>query len=233
MRFLTKILWFALPVFLFSEPLIFSQTCFLIEGDTTSPSMTYDFMADSISGLNDTSLQMFTDPYSFYVSHYQRYSKDYRSMQDLYAQFPKAASLRGHFYDEKATVIYKNEHYMSLEFSQSAFTGGAHPNSWSDHWIIDLRSKNTIAFHELFSENDLILIKRLSDKEIKKTFKVKSLEQILFTRDYEISKDIYLLKNGVVFQYNPYEIAPYSTGPIQVFIPFRKLKQTKIATFIR
>lgn len=233
MKHLYKFIIIILPIFLLSEPLTFSQKCFLMESDTTSPSMTYDFKADKLGIHTDTSLAMFTDPHAYYDANYQRYSREYRSLQELYAQIPDAASLRDHFYNESARIVYQNNTYISLEFTQSAYTGGAHPNSWSIHWIIDAISGKIIKFDELFSEQDIKLLKQLSDREIRKMFKTNSLAKVLFTDDYMVSKDIYLLKKGVVFQYDPYEIAPYSTGSIRIYIPFRKLKQTKINTFIQ
>jgi hypothetical protein len=233
MKHLFKFIIVIFPIFLFSETLSFSQECFLIENDTTSPSLIYDLKTDKLDIQTDTSLRMFTDPNAYYNANYQRYSKKYRLLQELYAQFPDAASLRDHFYHENATILYQNNTYISLQFTQSAYTGGAHPNFWSKHWIIDASSGKIIEFDELFSEKDIDLLKQLSDREIKKIFHTETLENLLFTDDYKVSEDIYLLKNGVVFQYDPYEIAPYSTGSIRVFIPFRKLKQTKINAFIQ
>ena len=212
-----------LPVFLLSKPLIFSTECFLIEGDTTSPVMTYDISVEKIEGLKDTTLQMFSDPNAYFKRNADQYLKDFRKLRDLYEAFPNSASLQHHFYYETGDILFSNRRFYSLRKHISWFTGGAHPNSRSTHWIVKKSNGKTLDFDDLFKDGSEKKLKALLDKYLLKQFNIKSLSDILFSEDYPVSRDIYLVKKGVVFQYDPYEIAPYSTGPIEIFLPYRKI----------
>jgi hypothetical protein len=80
-----------------------------------------------------------------------------------------------------------------------------------------------LAFSDIFKANSDAKLKMLIDKALKKKFKREDLDRILFSWDFKVSNDIYLLKKGIVFQYDTYEIAPYYVGPIEVFLPYWKI----------
>jgi hypothetical protein len=212
-----------IPVILLAEPLIFSKVCYMIEGDTLSPTMTYDLQADKINGLNDSSLLMFSDPAGYFEKQYAKYSKEFLSQRDLFEKFPDAASLRHQYYYEIADIPFSSRRFYSLRFHQSCFTGGAHPNSWADHWILRKKDGKLLAFSDIFKADSDAKLKMLIDKALKKKFKREDMDRILFSWDFKVSNDIYLLKKGIVFQYDTYEIAPYYVGPIEVFLPYWKI----------
>ena len=41
---------------------------------------------------------------------------------------------------------------------------------------------------------------------------------------FELNKNYGFKKEGIVFYYNNYEIAPYAAGPTEVLIPYNELK---------
>ena len=212
-----------LPVLALSKPLVFSVETYMVEGDTTSPVMTYDMSVEKIEGLKDTALRMFSDPNAYFDKNTDRYSKNYRQLRDLYEMYPNSASLQHHFYYETGDILFSSRRFYSLRQHKSWFTGGAHPNSRSDHWIVKKNNGETLDYDELFKAGSDKKLKELLDKQLLKQFNIKSLNEILFSEDYPVTRDVYLVKKGVVFQYDPYEIAPYSTGPIEVFLAYRKI----------
>ena len=211
------------PFILMAKPLYISSEFFLVEDDSLSPSMTYTFEGVEIAGLADTSLKIFTDPITYYEDNYALYCEDYLSLRDLYAQYPRAASLN-YSYEDRSEILFKNRKYFSLRHTHLAFTGGAHPNTTIQHWIVNRKTGKIITFNDLFVDNAAENIKLLTDSELKLIFDRDDLKTFLFSTDYKVSEDIYLTKKGVVFQYDPYEIAPYVYGSIEVFISFKKLK---------
>jgi len=54
------------------------------------------------------------------------------------------------------------------------------------------------------------------------------LEAGFFSDHIELSNEIYITTNGLGFVYQPYEIAPYSFGSIEVF-----LEKEKILPFLK
>jgi uncharacterized protein DUF3298 len=212
-----------LPIILFAKLLNISSEYFLVKTDSLSPSMTYTYEGEMIPFLTDTSLKIFTDPEAYYKEHYNLYCKDYMTLRDLYDLYPRAASLN-YFYEDHTEILYKSKKYISLKHTHFAFTGGAHPNTTMQHWIINKKSGNTLNYNDIFQANTSSIIKDLSDIEIMQHFDTDDLDEILFSSDYQISKDIYVTRKGVVFQYDPYEIAAYAYGSIEVFIPYKKLR---------
>ena len=214
---------FIIPIILISKPLVFSMEFYLIEDDTTSPVMTYDMSVEKIEGINDTALLMFTEPTAYVKRHSDHYSKEFRKARDLYETFPNSASLQHHFYYETGDILFSNRRFYSLRQHKSWYTGGAHPNSLSTHWIVKKSNGKTLNFRDIFKDGSDDKLKTLLDKHLLKQFNIKSLTDVLFSEEYPVSRDIYLVKKGIVFQYDPYEIAPYSTGPIEIFLPYRKI----------
>lgn len=219
----TILLYFVLPVILLAEPFTFSEECYMVPDDTLSPVMTYDLRAEKVIGLNDSSLLMFSDPSTYFEKQYAKYSNEFLSQRDLFERFPDAASLRQQYYYEIAEIPFSNSRFHSLRFHRSYFTGGAHPNSSSEHWIIRKSDGKILTFEDIFKTDAESGLKVLTDKVLLKKFKVKDLNDILFSENYKVSHDIYLVRKGIVFQYDPYEIAPYYVGPIEILLPYGKI----------
>ncbi len=212
-----------LPFLLSAKPLTISNEYFLVKTDSLSPSMTYIYKGETVEGLKDSTLLIFTDPEAYYQKHYSIYCKDYMTLRELYDLYPRAASLN-YFYEDHTEILYKNKKYISLKHKHVAFTGGAHPNTISQHWIINRNTGATVTFDDLFIENAETGIKSLLDEALNKMFAPENIKTRLFSTDYPVSSDIYVMKRGVIFQYDPYEIAAYVYGSIEVFIPYKKLR---------
>jgi hypothetical protein len=212
-----------IPLILSAKPLYISNEYFLFENDSLSPSMTHTYEGVTVEGLKDSTLLIFTDPEAYYQKHYSIYCNDYMTLRELYDLYPRAASLK-YFYEDHTEIPYKNKKYISLKHTHFAFTGGAHSNTTSQHWIINRKTREIISYNDLFVQNAREKIKVLTDSALKLKFQNNNLENILFSTDYEVSKDVYLTKRGVIFQYDPYEIAAYVYGSIEVFIPYKKLR---------
>jgi hypothetical protein len=50
------------------------------------------------------------------------------------------------------------------------------------------------------------------------------LSNALFENSIEPTNNFCITKKGILFLYNPYEIAAYAMGEIELFIPFEELK---------
>ena len=47
----------------------------------------------------------------------------------------------------------------------------------------------------------------------------------IFTDRIFLTHNVYLTGNNIVFYYNPYDIAPWAVGPIEVVVPYYNLEQ--------
>ncbi len=205
---------------------ILQDTTFLYPGSEESPYMHYSGLATVFPGLNpqretgaDPSMNVFLDSRSYFAEQASRYASDYAALREASPLPPDGRSFF-HYYEDQVDILYHDRTYLSLRHRKTSFSGGAHPNTTRRHAVLNLRTGRMLGFEDLFTENAEHVIKALLDNAREKTYP----DEILFSSDYHVSRDFYVTKRGVVFQYDPYEIAPYYIGSIEIFLPYRALR---------
>ncbi len=115
------------------------------------------------------------------------------------------------------------ERYIVFECAYFEYKGGDHPNYFSHYINYDVTRNKMLMFNDIFApgtEERLgeVVLQALLDK-----FYATSLEDLYnkteIHNEFHVSRDIYLTGNEIVFRYNPYEIAPWSYGAIDVPVP--------------
>ncbi len=134
-------------------------------------------------------------------------------------------------------IEFANDNVISISFSESTFSGGAHPNHNSFTINYDLKNNKEIKLAELFKPNSNYL-KTISDYCIQ-SLKVK-LEEM--SDDDQIKEGAgALVKNfkswnitqkGILINFDPYQVAAYAAGPQEVLIPYGKLKSVLRDKFV-
>ena len=125
---------------------------------------------------------------------------------------------------------YETEKIITIEDCGSVYAGGAHPLSYAGAVSFDRRTGKRLGTW---------IFKNLKSKELRNEilrglreyFEVKSNEELgemLLDVDYRNipmpSTNPYFLKDGLVFIYGQYEIAPYACGMPQFTIPYSRLE---------
>ncbi len=130
------------------------------------------------------------------------------------------------YYFDMAVVENQNN-LLSLVFSVYEYTGGAHGNYGNVYKNIDLRTGKSIWLKDLFIEGYEDYLNKKITEHIKLNYKIDentSLINFGFWEDTIAANDnFYLTSGGIGFYFNPYEIAPYSMGTTDVFIPFTEI----------
>jgi len=125
-------------------------------------------------------------------------------------------------------VLYHTHKFISFFYKEYSFTGGAHGNTSGSFFTVDNLSRKKISLTGLFNRSameDLLPILEkwyLVEKGMRPGSNLK--EAGLFEKN--ITKNpssCYVTDKGVGFLYNPYTIAPYSTGMIHIFVPYTDL----------
>jgi hypothetical protein len=117
-------------------------------------------------------------------------------------------------------VQYRLDHY--------AFTGGAHPNSFRSFHIFDRTTGEETDIKKFVKDSASLL--KLVEQNFRKTENLApdvDLEKagyFLLDNHFFIPSNYALTSKGVLFYYNPYEIAPYARGVIQFVVPYSELK---------
>ncbi len=124
------------------------------------------------------------------------------------------------------TIIYQSDVLISLQRFGYEYLGGAHPVGWTTF----MNFKPTGAFYsqeELFTDKEKVLA--LAEKHFRETFNLSKNQEFsdggfIFENDiFSLPKNIGFDKDNLILLYNPYEIAPYSTGILEVKIPLSEV----------
>jgi hypothetical protein len=155
------------------------------------------------------------------------YFKNYRSSNlDIYQE--GSAS----FNWEKSEVVriqHNKYHILTLEIFDYGYTGGAHGLGFSTFAAFDLRDGHRISLQEIFRSDFQSELREIVNDQLRKDYDVNPGQTLadagFFVEMVDPGSNFYINREGIGFYYNPYEVAPYSTGPVDVFIPYSKMKR--------
>lgn len=130
-------------------------------------------------------------------------------------------------------IVFINENVISFNCFSWDYTGGAHGNySYSNH-SINLKTLKPIAIDEILSDNyedELITIIKsklphvIMEKLDNSVTDINELKTYFFDFEkIEVTDNFMLTETGMTFTYNPYEIAPFAAGEIEVHIPYGEM----------
>ncbi|MBO5138722.1 MAG: DUF3298 domain-containing protein [Bacilli bacterium] len=120
------------------------------------------------------------------------------------------------------SYIYQN--YISYVFSISMYTGGAHPDNRILSVNYNVKHNKIIKITDIY--NNLTKLSEISRKLLKNKNEINSitlpLDMILegtTPNDYNF-RNYALTDNGVIIFFEPYQVAPYAAGTIEITIPY-------------
>lgn len=127
-------------------------------------------------------------------------------------------------------IHYRKFNLITYVLKYNEYAGGAHSVYSSTFINIDLKNMKTIKLNDLFAGNYLNDLTSIITQQLIKDSKVKTYDQLLdkgygTTGNISPTENFYLDSKGITFYYNVYEIAPYSAGPIPVFISYDRLRK--------
>lgn len=132
------------------------------------------------------------------------------------------------FIESMTQITYSDSSYLGLSMSNFTFTGGAHPNTFVSLKIFDKSSGKELKLEQLVKNSNSL--KKLVEKKFRSELEI-SPNASLNEKGFWFEDDKFILPNnigisndGFVFYYNPYEIAPYAMGPVDILLPFDEVK---------
>lgn len=118
-----------------------------------------------------------------------------------------------------AVPLYESDKLLSYEATRYLFTGGAHGLETTMCWVFDVTTGNQLTEDDIFVENysdSLVsILTRLLEADAAKrglTLQDFWLQQLLPNGNFAVAED------GLYYQFNPYDIAPYAVGGTRLFI---------------
>jgi hypothetical protein len=131
------------------------------------------------------------------------------------------------FVELRGDTVMVTPKVLLYQLDHSAFTGGAHPNSFRSLHVFDAVTGEEKEL-KTFIADSVALLKKV-EAEFRKVEKFDAsadLEEsgyFLLNHQFFIPANYTFTREGVLFYYNPYEIAAYARGPIEFTIPYSEL----------
>ncbi len=119
---------------------------------------------------------------------------------------------------------------LTLDVAESRFTGGAHPTTMHLYYVLDPSTMQTMTLDDLILPGSRDHLRSLAEAAFRHARNLKAGESIAragFTfpgGNFELTMNVGLTNEGMLFYYNPYEIAPYVMGPTVVVVPWTDLR---------
>ena len=186
-------------------------------------SMLRDLRGDTLGGMPVGTLS------GLYKQQRQQFIKEYR--EDAIDRRPPPSDTAGigpygpgmSYEDQTATyVLCRQDNLLSLGFFHYNFSGGAHGNYGTTGASYDLRTGRRLRYDDIFLPAAQAQLPALLAAAVRPLVGLKPgepLDQQLLVPKMPVTHNVLLTPGGVVFVYQPYEIASYAQGEVRVFLP--------------
>lgn len=131
--------------------------------------------------------------------------------------------------DISTTPVYQNKQIVSFGYDWYAFEGGAHGNNSRWCLMFDKKNGKRISYKDLVKDETSLL--RIAESYFCKQHDIDNNKSLYETYSFKDNK-FYLTENfmfseeqGLSFYYNPYDIAPYVVGLVEINLPFEDIKE--------
>lgn len=161
------------------------------------------------------------------------YTERYQSISNMY--YEEMAKLDGktpnwywYYMNTSNKILFQNDSLLSYAVEYSDYEGGAHGSYQIIYTNIDLNDLVTLSEEDIFVPGYYKLLTERILQNLMKDNNVEEPDSLLmkgfFTIEDIVPNDNFWLDDkGINYSYNQYEIAPYSMGVINVFIPYSEL----------
>ncbi len=176
----------------------------------------------SYFGRNFQKRQVDSMLYAFEKEYYDNFDNENRR---LYTENHKSFS-----WEKTITmsVLFNSNYLLSIEYLRYAYSGGSRGMTNTSYDVVNLRNGSLLDYSSVFKKNAVDSLSILLTNKLRHNYKISndiSLKKAGFFVDtIRPNHNIYINGNGVGFVYNVYEIAPPSSGTINIFLRFRSIK---------
>ncbi len=126
-----------------------------------------------------------------------------------------------YFNNVMATVADLNEEMVTYKVTSAAYAGGAHPMTAVYPFTFDFESGRVLSLDDLLTPEGREEIVPIIVRALARQYEVpvEGLRRAgFFVSQLDYPGEPYICNNILYFHYNPYEIAPYSAGMIDVAV---------------
>ncbi|MDR0600237.1 MAG: RsiV family protein [Treponema sp.] len=133
---------------------------------------------------------------------------------------------------EEAQNVFLAGNYGVLKKNVSEYRGGAHPLWREDSYVVDLVNARRLGLRDVISAGGFSRFQALAGRELRRFSQTRTgsplppgtpLSRGIYLEDDIPLEDYYPDKNGLNLQWDPYEIAPYSVGGVEINLAWTEL----------
>jgi hypothetical protein len=156
------------------------------------------------------------------------YDKMYGEMRFVVERIPDMSTLTlNWYYNEAFAYNAGNAKLAVISREWEYYTGGAHGMRNKDYYVFSLGDKRRLALNDIIRDEARPDLDNLVEAALRKLMEIPDWiplsEQGFFDNSPQKLDDFFLTPRGMGFQWDPYEIAPYSMGIIEIVIPYSEL----------
>lgn len=133
------------------------------------------------------------------------------------------------YYSRVFSVVHNNYWLFTIAHHEKSYAGGAHPNSFTNYYNFNPVTGQRLFLHSILKQGNRQKLTQIAEKKFRKKMNISptaSLEDegFLFEDNrFYLNENFWLDDEGLHFLYNPYEVAPYAVGPINLTITYGEL----------
>lgn len=157
----------------------------------------------------------------------QDYKLDIQQAHDLHFDL-HSLSVFNKQVDVCDSLVYNDKNIVSILYITQEYSGGVHSNEYVTMFNYDMAHKCMITPSSLFKDPNDPGLKALLLNKLMATFDVSSPSELEYAGVYsyealEVSRNFYFSNTGITFYYNPYELAAYAVGAIEISVTYEEL----------
>jgi hypothetical protein len=198
-----------------------------------SPRMNFNLALLDVSGPGETA-NFFTallyegqKPDEYRDILIQGYRDTYMAMRE-FAEDGAETNAADWYYTEEMNTRALSDRGIIIGRELEYYTGGAHGASQKIYYVVDLKKMKPLYWEEFFADPESLelygsVLEGLRiHAGLEKDARLTS--GFFFEEEPEMTPNFFLTPDGMGFRWNPYEIAPYSAGPVEIVIPWGKIR---------
>jgi len=168
------------------------------------------------------------DTYRESLSYLENFTSEELKIFDLDGvEIDELESTNWHYNENFVPVCPKNRGIV-IERTKETYMGGAHGMLTKRYYVIDLEAQKLLRIDDFFKDYQGDIMRGLIYDELRKYSHLEKnqplSEGIFFSEDPELTFNFFINEEGFGLHWDPYEIAPYSEGEIQIILPWKKIR---------
>ena len=138
---------------------------------------------------------------------------------------------------KRVSVGWQSPSILCLNDTEWEYTGGAHGNGATTYKVLDLVNRKVLKMSDIVNPAGIKALPKLLEKNLRRQSGIKPNQPLreagLYGDRIESVSYFHLTNKVIIFSYTPYDIGPYSSGQIEIPVPFTELKTYLQPAFVK